>query len=50
MLDRIADPWGERTPYTSGEPWPVRVDTHPADPGPVDGWSRSAAPQTLVVA
>jgi anaerobic selenocysteine-containing dehydrogenase len=25
--DRIADPWGTRTPYGSGEDWPVRVDT-----------------------
>ncbi|SCF47021.1 molybdopterin oxidoreductase family protein [Micromonospora mirobrigensis] len=26
MVDRIADPWGERTPYGPGEKWPVRVD------------------------
>src|SRR3954471_10143711 len=25
--DRIAEPWGTRTPYGSGEAWPVRVDT-----------------------
>ncbi len=25
-VDRIANPWGERTPYAPGEPWPVRVD------------------------
>jgi anaerobic selenocysteine-containing dehydrogenase len=25
--DRIAEPWGTRTPYGSGEDWPVRVDT-----------------------
>jgi anaerobic selenocysteine-containing dehydrogenase len=25
-LDRIADPWGTRTPYGRGESWPVRVD------------------------
>ena len=43
MVDRIADPWGERTPYSAGEPWPVRVDAHPGDPGPVDGWFRSAS-------
>ena len=29
--DRIADPWGERTPYGAGEPWPVRVDVRLAD-------------------
>jgi len=27
MVDRIADPWGERTPYDRGEAWPRRVDT-----------------------
>ena len=27
-VDRIAEPWGTRTPYGPGEPWPVRVDTH----------------------
>ena len=27
MIDRIADPWGRRTPYGPGEQWPVRVDT-----------------------
>jgi anaerobic selenocysteine-containing dehydrogenase len=26
MPDRIADPWGARTPYRAGEAWPVRVD------------------------
>ena len=26
MADRIANPWGERTPYGPGEEWPVRVD------------------------
>ena len=26
MEDRIADPWGERTPYGPGTAWPVRVD------------------------
>src|SRR4051794_38551305 len=25
--DRIAEPWGGRTPYASGESWPTRVDT-----------------------
>jgi len=27
-LDRIAKPWGTRTPYGPGETWPVRVDSH----------------------
>ncbi|MFC5075157.1 molybdopterin oxidoreductase family protein [Kitasatospora cinereorecta] len=30
-VDRIAEPWGTRTPYGCGEVWPVRVDTHLAD-------------------
>ena len=29
--DRIANPWGARTPYAPGEPWPVRTDLHLAD-------------------
>ena len=35
-VDRIADPWGPRTPYGPGERWPVRVDGYLAegiDPG-----------------
>ncbi|MET7600357.1 nitrate reductase [Streptomyces sp. NPDC005496] len=44
--DRIAEPWGTRTPYGPGETWPVRVDTHLADgvtPDEVDRWVRSAS-------
>ncbi len=26
MTDRIADPWGGRTPFEQGEDWPIRVD------------------------
>jgi ferredoxin-nitrate reductase len=26
MTDRIANPWGGRTPFEPGEEWPVRVD------------------------
>ena len=26
MTDRIANPWGERTPLGPGEDWPVRID------------------------
>ena len=29
--DRIADPWGPRTPFGRGEAWPIRVDTFLAD-------------------
>ena len=31
MIDRIAQPWGTRTPYGPGEQWPVRVDMHLAE-------------------
>jgi hypothetical protein len=41
MPDRIADSWGERTPYARGEAWEVRVDAHPHEGG---------SPQALVVA
>ena len=30
-VDRIAEPWGTRTAYGSGEAWPVRVDQHLAE-------------------
>ncbi|MFC7724746.1 molybdopterin oxidoreductase family protein [Nocardioides sp. GCM10028917] len=45
-VDRIAEPWGDRTPYGPGEQWPVRVDTHLADglePEDVDRWVQSAS-------
>ncbi|POX51349.1 nitrate reductase [Streptomyces sp. Ru71] len=29
--DRIQDPWGARTPYAPGTPWPERVDQRLAD-------------------
>jgi anaerobic selenocysteine-containing dehydrogenase len=45
-VDRIAEPWGSRTPYGPGQEWPVRVDTHLA-PGvaaqAVDRWVPSAS-------
>ena len=40
MVDRIADPWGARTPYPRGGDWPVRVDEN--IDGPVDEWVQSA--------
>src|SRR5690349_8298337 len=46
MVDRIAEPWGPRTPYGPGEAWPVRVDTF-LDGGlteaDVDSWWQSAS-------
>ncbi|MFF1613134.1 molybdopterin oxidoreductase family protein [Amycolatopsis sp. NPDC058278] len=44
--DGVTEPWGTRTPYGPGEPWPVRVDSRLADglrPDDVDRWVRSAA-------
>lgn len=44
--DPIAKPWGTRTPYESGEPWPERVDDYLADgvsAESVDRWVQSAA-------
>lgn len=44
-VDRIADPWGSRTPYGPGECWPTRVDTFLADgltKDDVDRWVQSA--------
>src|SRR3954467_10686484 len=46
MTDRIAEPWGARTPYGRGERWPERVDSYLADemaPDSVDRWMQSAA-------
>ena len=44
--DRIADPWGRRTPYGSGQAWPDRVDEQVADgpggPVAVERWVPSA--------
>jgi len=43
--DRIAEPWGTRTPYGLGETWPTRVDTYLADgltEADVDRWVQSA--------
>jgi ferredoxin-nitrate reductase len=44
--ERIANPWGQRNPYGSGDDWPVRVDLHLA-PGiedeDVEHWAQSAS-------
>jgi ferredoxin-nitrate reductase len=43
--DRIADPWGARTPHGPEAAWPVRVDTFLDDgvaPEQVDRWVQSA--------
>ncbi|HWJ83258.1 MAG TPA: nitrate reductase [Nocardioides sp.] len=44
--DRIAEPWGTRTPYGAAEKWPVRVDSYLVDdltPDDVDRWAQSAS-------
>src|SRR5690242_14282908 len=44
--DRIADPWGTRTPYAPGEPWPARRDLFLAEgltEADVDRWARTAS-------
>lgn len=45
MVDRIADIWGARTPFASGEQWPVRVDEQLSEgltDADVDRWVQSA--------
>jgi ferredoxin-nitrate reductase len=44
--DRIAEPWGDRTPFGAGERWPVRVDAFLEDglsDEQVDRWVPSAS-------
>jgi anaerobic selenocysteine-containing dehydrogenase len=44
-IDRIAEPWGTRTPYGPGDTWPTRVDSYLADgltEDDVDRWVQSA--------
>ena len=45
MTDRIAEPWGQRTPYAAGQEWPVRVDQFLAEgltESDIDAWVQSA--------
>ena len=43
--DRIADPWGARTPYGPGQGWPERVDVclDGLDPDAVERWVQAAS-------
>ncbi|MGA8115432.1 MAG: nitrate reductase, partial [Actinocatenispora sp.] len=44
--DRIAEPWGERTPYGPGDEWPVRRDMYLRDgvaAADVERWVQSAS-------
>lgn len=46
MTDRIANPWGGRTPYPRDGDWPVRVDRYLEDgvsEGDVDRWVQTAS-------
>ncbi len=52
MTDRIADPWGKRTPFEPGEEWLVRVDRfleEGVSEENVDRWAQRAS-QTLLEA
>ncbi|PKW12238.1 hypothetical protein SAMN05428944_0516 [Streptomyces sp. 1222.5] len=45
-MDRIARPWGLRTPYSRREPWPPRVDTFleaGVEPEAVQHWVQAAS-------
>jgi anaerobic selenocysteine-containing dehydrogenase len=45
-VDRIAQPWGSRTPYRRHQSWPVRVDTYlmaGVEPGQVQRWVQAAS-------
>lgn len=46
QIDRIAQPWGTRTPYGPGERWPERIDMHLAQglaSDDMDRWVQSAS-------
>jgi anaerobic selenocysteine-containing dehydrogenase len=46
MTDRIANPWGDRTPFGPGEEWPARVDLfleEGVSEEEVDGWVQTAS-------
>jgi len=45
-VDRIAEPWGSRTPFAAGGQWPARVDMYLREglkEHEVDNWVQSAA-------
>ena len=46
LCDRIAKPWGTRTPYGAGDTWPTRIDRYLADgvsADQVDQWIQTAS-------
>src|SRR5215212_4381680 len=43
VADRVAEIWGERTPFAGGADWPIRVDSHLEVPeSAVERWVQSA--------
>jgi anaerobic selenocysteine-containing dehydrogenase len=46
--DRIAEPWGSRTPYGPGDPWPVRVDSYLEDGVSADDVERWVATASIL--
>jgi anaerobic selenocysteine-containing dehydrogenase len=42
-MDRIVDPWGERTPIPAGGDWPERVDEHLAPGAQPERWVQTAS-------
>ena len=42
-VDRIANPWGTRTPVGPGEPWPERVDELLAEGAEPERWVQTAS-------
>ena len=45
-IDRVQNPWGQRTPYGPAEPWPTRVDSFLREglsPEDIDRWVPSAS-------
>jgi anaerobic selenocysteine-containing dehydrogenase len=42
-MDRIADPWGPRTPIGAGEAWPERVDEHLLPGAEPQQWFQTAS-------
>src|SRR3954454_4773717 len=42
-MDRIVDPWGERTPIPGGADWPERVDRHLAPGAQPERWVQTAS-------
>ncbi|TXS38455.1 molybdopterin oxidoreductase family protein [Streptomyces sp. OR43] len=45
-VDRIAQPWGSRTPYARGDAWPCRTDarlTAGVEPDEVERWVQAAS-------